>query len=206
MLPGFFGPWFCSLLFNCSRKAKKQTHLVAHTLPHLAIDYLNKPTSLAPTASEEKKRVRQDDEECWVMILKIGPFEKLTNAVAFLNLWMSKTRGKMRRLERGIELYNDYKDAYKLKMWVQQTNRDECLKHFYNPAAPPQSGAAAAEPFFMLEDVEDEECAENQMSLDALKRIFCTETLDGINVSSIKNTHQKLTASVKKKKKKKQKH
>jgi hypothetical protein len=42
--PGGLGPWFCSLFFNTStsEKCKKQTHIVAHTYPHLVLDAMNR--------------------------------------------------------------------------------------------------------------------------------------------------------------------
>jgi len=113
---GFLGPWFCSLFFNTSSECKKQTHLEAHTYPHLAEDALN--------------RGNTSDKECWVTILKVGPFEKWEHAVTFRDLWASHTRGKMFRLERGIHLYKQYKDAYNLKVWAQTENSTDALKRY----------------------------------------------------------------------------
>lgn len=113
---GFLGPWFCSLFFNTSSECKKQTHLEAHTYPHLAEDALN--------------RGNTSDKECWITILKVGPFEKWEHALTFRDLWASHTRGKMFRLERGIHLFKTYKDTYNLKLWAQTEMREEALRRY----------------------------------------------------------------------------
>lgn len=103
-VPGGTGPWFCCLLFNTAKKSKKKTHLIAHTLPHLALDVLN----------------QHDDDEpcCWIMLLKVGPFQHWAASVRFLDLWLPM-RGKKKRLERGLELYMCYRTAYSLHLWTQ---------------------------------------------------------------------------------------
>ena len=116
---GFLGPWFCSLFFNTSSECKKQTHLEAHTYPHLAEDALNKGISAT-----------RNEDNCWIIILKVGPFEKWDHAVNFRDLWASHTRGKLFRLERGIQLFKTYKDTYNLKMWAQTEMRTEAIKRF----------------------------------------------------------------------------
>ena len=190
ILCGGLGPWFCSLIFNASQRSKKQTHLIAHTLPHLAVDILNKP------ASDDKKRSREEEEECWVMILKIGPFEQWQNAMAFLNLWTSKTRGKMRRLERGFELFNDYKDSYGLKLWAQQVDRETSLRNFYHPVGG-SGGTTSNAPILIKDEFEQDEEPENQMTLEELKSIFSVQRLDSVRVKTIKETHQKLNKRIK---------
>jgi len=115
MLCGGPGPWFCSLLLNTSETSKKQTHLIAHTMPHLALDIFNKS--------------KTDASYCWVMLLKIGPFEKWSEAVAFLNLWTDKTRGKSRRLERGLELFSMYGHVHSLCLWGQTQTQEEILQN-----------------------------------------------------------------------------
>lgn len=199
------GPWFVSLLFNTSEKCKKQTHLIAHTLPHLAVDVLNKPSA---AMTEEKKRSREEDEDCWVMILKIGPFEQWANSVAFLNLWTAKTRGKMRRLERGIELFNNYKDTYRLKLWAQTNSRESALKLFYQqPSKPePQAEHEAQDDVFLYENESDAANDDrNNISLDDMKSIFGTMLLENVSVRTIKDAHVKLEATSKRKKTEKKK-
>ena len=105
MTPGGLGPWFCALFFNTSTESKKQTHLIAHTLPHLACDMLNRPGTTS--------------KDCWVIMLKIGPFDDWNVALGFLEQWMSRKRGKQRRLERGLELFALYRHAYNLVLWSQ---------------------------------------------------------------------------------------
>lgn len=102
--PGGLGPWFCALFFNLNRKSKKQTHLIAHTWPHLAGDLLNKPGG----------------KDAWIMMLKVGPFAQCDAAEAFLALWTGHNKGQQRRLERGIELYARYRHQYaELVLWGQ---------------------------------------------------------------------------------------
>jgi len=108
MTPGGLGPYFCGLFCNSAEKSKKQTHLVVHTFPHLACDMLNR-----------------SGQDRWVMLLKIGPFDSWSIAVAFLEAWMSRKRGKQRRLERGIELFLMYRVAYDLRLWSQAKTREE---------------------------------------------------------------------------------
>jgi hypothetical protein len=136
MLCGGPGPWFCSLLLNTSETSKKQTHLIAHTMPHLAVDIFNKS--------------KTDKSYCWVILLKIGPFDVWSEAVAFLNLWTDKTRGKSRRLERGLELFSMYGNAHNLCLWGQTKTQAEILeeeakqppKKRAKKVAAPSGGAA----------------------------------------------------------------
>lgn len=104
--PGGQGPWFCALLFNTSRTSKKQTHLLAHTLPHLAADVLNKGSGR------------------WVIMQKVGPFEEWTTCVAYLNEWMQMTRGRQKRLEKGMELFKRMQRSLSITMWVQTKPRE----------------------------------------------------------------------------------
>jgi hypothetical protein len=128
MLCGGPGPWFCSLLLNTSETSKKQTHLIAHTMPHLAVDIFNKS--------------KTDKSYCWVMLLKIGPFNVWSEAVAFLNLWTDKTRGKSRRLERGLELFSMYGHAHNLCLWGQTKTQQEILEE--EAKQPPKKRAKKA--------------------------------------------------------------
>jgi hypothetical protein len=197
------GPWFCSLLFNTSEECKKQTHLISHTLPHLAVDVLNKPPTVG---SEEKKRSRETEENCWVMILKVGPFEKWAHSVAFLNLWTEKTRGKMRRLERGLDLFHMYKNAYKLKLWAQPASRDACLQSFYHPPLPAETtlsnvASESNETFLEEGEMEVSEQKAIGMSLEEMQLVFAPAgPMDGTIVKQIKEVHQKLEASKRKQK------
>lgn len=109
---GGMGPWFCALLFNTSEECKKQTHLLAHTLPHLAPDVLNKSES----------------DDCWVTIIKVGPFEVWDECVAYLNLWTLRTRGRLRRLERGIEIFRKYAKPLGLTFWYQNETRETIME------------------------------------------------------------------------------
>lgn len=119
--PGGHGPWFVALLFNTSEHSKKQTHLLAHTLPHLAVDVLNKTT-----------HHRENRKNCWVLMIKVGPFDRWSDAIFYLNMWNAKTRGRIKRLERGIDLFKQYHQTYHLTMWVQTRTKNEVIETFYH--------------------------------------------------------------------------
>ncbi len=159
-MSGGLGPWYVSLLFNTSKKCKKQTHLVAHTSPHLVVDFMNKP---AP--STEKKRQKEEEEDCWIMIVKIGPFDSYNNSCAFKKLWTNQTRGKMRRLERGVELFNMYRAQYNLKMWSEVRLRDDVLKLFFHPSS---SALQLPPPTEVMSEGDEEQ--EDQVAVTAAER------------------------------------
>jgi hypothetical protein len=119
-VPGGLGPWFCGLVFNTSDACKKQTHLTAHTLPHLAEDILNK-----------KHPKSKERDNCWIMIMKIGPFERWSHALAFLHLWTDKSRGKFRRIERGLELFYAYQVDYNLRLWTIRETQIQAKQRFF---------------------------------------------------------------------------
>jgi len=118
--PGGQGPWFVALLFNTSDDCKKQTHLVAHTHPHMAMDILNKAVTTEGTSNER-------DENYWVIMMKVGPFEDWNKCVEYLHLWSSKIRGPMRRLERGLEIFSKYRNQLNLTMWAQHETKIRIL-------------------------------------------------------------------------------
>ena len=74
------------------------------------------------------------------MILKIGPFNIWSDAMSFLNLWTEKTRGKARRLERGLELFEMYRERHQLSLWGQTQDKERAVKahaeHHLPPAVP----------------------------------------------------------------------
>lgn len=117
--PNGLGPWFCALLFNTSLldKCKTQTHLAVHTFPHLYADWLN-------------SKMNAKDGNCWVVVLKIGPFKKWVDARNFHASWSIKTRGKIRRLERGLELLEQFQEPLQLQAWGEFSIRDQCLERF----------------------------------------------------------------------------
>ena len=49
----------------------------------------------------------------------VGPYFKWKDALGFFNLWSRQTRGKARRLQRGVSLLINYREQYNLWMWVQ---------------------------------------------------------------------------------------
>jgi hypothetical protein len=153
---------------------KKQTHLIAHTMPHLAVDVLNKMP---------KRKSKQTN--CWVMILKIGPFNVWSDAVSFLNLWTEKTRGKARRLERGLELYEMYRTEHDLQIWGQTHTREEMIEKYkestlssgdvVQPLPPPPAKRAKKN---LAEPVKYEQ----------LKRVFVVDDKD-TTVQHLMNVH-----------------
>lgn len=125
--PGGLGPWFCAFVVNTAARPKKYTHVVAHTMPHLVVDALNRNVVVASNTS--KKRTR-DEDDCWILVFKIGPFNYWFDSVAFLNQWLSKTRGKTHRMERGLELFATYREQFCLCLWTQTRQRNEALAYF----------------------------------------------------------------------------
>jgi hypothetical protein len=136
--PGGFGPWFCAFIVNTATRPKKYTHVVAHTLPHLVVDALNRTAAATTTEvvpGKEKKRPREDNNnnnDCWIMVFKIGPFSHWADSVAFLNQWICKTRGKHHRMERGLELFSMYREQFHLCLWTQTRKRDEALEYYWD--------------------------------------------------------------------------
>lgn len=114
MIPGGYGPWFCGFLVNTGKEPKKHTHVVAHSMPHLIVDALN----------------RTSQDHCWILVLKIGPFVHWKDSVAFLQAWLLRTRGKINRIERGIELYREYHKRYALHLWGQTRHRDDAVNYW----------------------------------------------------------------------------
>lgn len=95
--------------------------MVAHTLPHLVVDALNQSTG------EVDK-----NNGCWILILKIGPFTHWKDSVAFLQHWLTRTRGIVHRIERGIDLYCQYREQYALNLWSQTRHRDDAIAYWHN--------------------------------------------------------------------------
>jgi hypothetical protein len=130
--PGGYGPWFVALLFNPSDKSKKQTHLLPHTMPHLAIDALNKG--------------HRGGNGHWLIMIKVGPFASWSQCVAYAHEWTVRTRGRGRRLERGVELYAQHGQPMGLTMWVQTRPLHEALAVRPTRALPPLPLPAVAKP------------------------------------------------------------
>ena len=121
------GPWFCCLLVNTSTKCKKQTHLAVHTSPQLAVDALNR------SRKRSRKSSSAEDADFWVMLCKVGPFEEFHNAVAYFQLWTTRTRGKSKRWERGVELFQTYHEAHCLHFWYQPVALDQVVREPEEP-------------------------------------------------------------------------
>ena len=183
-MTGFLGPWFCSLFFNTSLKCKKQTHLEAHTYPHLTVDVLNKGLYSG------------DDQNCWTIILKIGPFTEWSGAQKFRDLWIAHTRGKLCRLQRGVFLFKAYAKDYNLKMWAQSQMRDLAIKDFFEERQePPQEKKRE---FTEQKAHEIEHNASESFSFDAL---FHTTLLEEITMGAIDERHSACEKSIAKKRK-----
>ena len=146
--PGGPGPWFCALLFNIlfnpSQKSKKQTHLIAHTLPHLAVDILNRNAK---------------DDTCWVMMNKVGPFSDWGECVAYLNMWTTKTRGQKRRLDRGFELFVEFYALLGLHFWCQYEEKESVIGK-YNTHKREQQQRLNNEMTILNEEEEEEDAGE----------------------------------------------
>jgi len=130
---GGFGPWYCSLLFNTSKDSKKQTHLIAHSNPGLFPVIMNhrlRPHSSGRCGKRRKRTGGIHTGVGWVMMQKIGPVSSWGNCVAFLSLWTDRTRGKSRRLERGVELFSAYAntEGENLTLWSIMDTKDAVMK------------------------------------------------------------------------------
>ena len=198
--PGGAGPWYCSLLFNTSERCKKQTHLIAHTMPHLTLDALNRVGSKRRALDEEEEDDEEDDRNAkkhWIMMLKIGPFESWNDSLAFLNLWLLRTRGKTRRLEKGFELYNTYRDLHKLHIWVQSLPLDEASVRL--PISIRQDYQSVPRKRVKTKRIRvetDERTLTN--GFDTVNAIFATTT----SVEELEDIHNALEGRMRKKKKK----
>lgn len=113
---GGFGPWFCALYFNLAKGPKKQTDLRVHTYPLLFERIMNGP------------KAGSVGGKGWVIIMMIGHFNNWNDAIAFHTLWSKQTRGKNRRIQRGLHLFNNYTKKYGLQMWVQPLTRTKAIK------------------------------------------------------------------------------
>lgn len=170
--PGGFGPWFCAFIVNTARSPKKYTHVVAHTMPHLVVDALNRAaSSSSSTLTDTKKRLRNNDnDDCWIMVFKIGPFTHWLDSVTFLNQWLCKTRGKTHRMERGLELFTLYREKYHLCLWTQTRKRHDALDYFWTQQPmvimpPPVSPSLSSSPTPTAAAASD-----NQQQLEEFKK------------------------------------
>lgn len=141
--PGGYGPWFCAFLVNTAPHPKKHTHLVSHAMPHLFADALNRNSG-------------EGSQDCWIILLKIGPFNHWLDSVAFLNQWLCKTRGIVHRIERGLKLFSTHRERYGLCLWTQMRTRDDVVNQFRsNPGhcyVPDEAERHAAEVALRADD------------------------------------------------------
>lgn len=103
-------------------------------------------------------------------------------------------------MERGIELFNTYKETYGLKMWIQQNDRDTVLAEFYHPPiqnTPKKEDDAAY--FLPIQNEDNTSVRTDLISLDELDTVFASDSID---VRMIKDIHTKLESTSKKKKNK----
>lgn len=105
------GPWFVALLWNTYAE-KKQTEIVIHTYPHLFTNALN----------------TKDASSFWVVLMKVGPFEKWSKGVLFSSQWSQKLRNCVARIEKGITLCTTYEDS--LTLWIQTKDKDTIKKEY----------------------------------------------------------------------------
>lgn len=111
------GPWFCALYFNLAitKGTKKQTDLRVHTYPLLFERIMNWP------------KAGSVGGRGWVIIMMVGHFDSWKDAIAYHTLWASQTRGKYRRIQRGIDLFKAYTVKYNLQMWIQPFEREQAI-------------------------------------------------------------------------------
>lgn len=150
-VPGGLGPWFAALAVFTSPERKK-AHVIAHTFPQLVLDALNRGLSSSSSFScktsnnnNNKRNRAEEDGGCWVIILKVGPFERWDHCSAFWLAWTHKTRGVIPRIRRGLELWHQHCARYALRLWAQTKDCDEAVRAFFHPAAS-ALGALYVEP------------------------------------------------------------
>ena len=107
------GPWFCALYISLARGAKKQTDLRVHTYPILFERLMNGP------------KATSTGNDGWALVMMIGHFDYFKDALSFYTLWSKQTRGKLRRIQRGSDLFNTYYKTYELRLWTQPMKRNE---------------------------------------------------------------------------------
>jgi hypothetical protein len=118
LLCNSFGPWFVALLFNTSppsvhdKKHKDQTELVAHTYPHLMVDVLN----------------AKHPHSVWIILMKVGPFERWADCSAFARTWSAKTRGRAARIEKGIRLWHE--SPRDMTLWLQTQDKNVLVEDY----------------------------------------------------------------------------
>jgi len=151
-----YGPWYCMLLFNTSKTSKKQTHLVAHSNPALLPMVMNrgmyKSAGLVVTSPDEESDGTRTTRNAsggagWVVMQEIGPFTSWTNCVRFLTLWAEKTRGKSRRLERGVDLFSTYakRGEENLMMWGQTNTKSAIITNHLQRMQRGRGGGGGAD-------------------------------------------------------------
>lgn len=100
--PRGFGPWCVALFAHTGADvSKRQTEIRIETYPELV-----------PWAH------RQSGQQGWTLTISIGPFQSWRDALVFHHQWLQPTRGKTRRIQRGLELLAKWHQHYGLYMWV----------------------------------------------------------------------------------------
>jgi hypothetical protein len=112
-------------------------------------------------------------------------------------LWTTKTRGKTRRLERGVELFNTYRERYALKMWVQTKTKQQVVEEYAAAAAAQTTTATTARHNNKEEEVEAEEEEEEEadvVSKSMIEEMFLANTT---TVCDFKRVHDAMERSKK---------
>lgn len=103
------GPWYVGLFFNLSEN-KTQTELRVHGSLHWFPLIRN----------------LLDERDHWATIMVVGPFYEWNDALGFHTLWSRQTRGKLRRIRRGITLLRYYRARhYDIHLWMQRGQREQ---------------------------------------------------------------------------------
>lgn len=121
-----FGPWVIALLVHTGKGAsKRQTEIRIDTYPELL-----------PWAH------RQCGQHGWIVVMMIGIFESWHTALLFYHQWLQPTRGKTRRIQRGLELHGQWWRQHDLRMWVQSKTLAQA-EEVEQPAPAPRSGGSS---------------------------------------------------------------
>jgi hypothetical protein len=127
-----YGPWAIALFVHTgSTSCKRQTEIRIETYPELV-----------PWAHG------QCGQPGWVLVMMIGIFSSWEAAFLFYQQWIQPTRGKTRRIQRGLELLAKWCTTYHLCMWIQSKTLEETR----TPPPPP----AKKQPHTYLDDLQEE--------------------------------------------------
>jgi hypothetical protein len=154
-VPIGFGPWAIALLVHTGKgTSKRQTEIRIETYPELV-----------PWAH------RQGGQPGWVIAMMVGVFESWRAALAFYHQWLQPTRGKTRRIQRGLELHEQWWKPYGLHMWIQSKTLEQVETEAAAPPAQKYAGLKRSRAAMALQTSLDELDTGVPISMAVVKNI-----------------------------------